>query len=99
MDGFFWMLLSLGIWVVVVSVFSLVFSKTKKQHRTIASDGHVIAPENDITCEGKEGHVHPQPSRQEAADYGRRYIVHDDPEVGYVVLNGVKRRISDCRDL
>ena len=28
-----------------------------------------------------------------------RYIVHDEPEQGYVILNGVKRRIEDCKDL
>ncbi|MBR2809931.1 MAG: hypothetical protein IKD69_00985 [Solobacterium sp.] len=26
-------------------------------------------------------------------------IRHDDPEPGYVVLNGRKRRISDCKNL
>ena len=28
-----------------------------------------------------------------------RYIVHTDAETGYVVLNGVKRKISDCKYL
>ena len=30
---------------------------------------------------------------------GRNIIHRDAPEKGYVVLNGVKRRIHECRDL
>ena len=29
----------------------------------------------------------------------KKDVVHDEPEQGYVILNGVKRRIEDCKDL
>ena len=92
-------ILSLLVWVVVLSAFVTVVGKLKKRNRTIAADGHVIPPEKDITCEGRDGHRHPQPTARQKEDYGPRYIVHDDPEIGYVILNGVKRRIQDCKDL
>ena len=31
-----------------------------------------------------------------AKEFGPRYIVHDEPEEGYVILNGVKRKLTDC---
>lgn len=30
---------------------------------------------------------------------GRKLIKHEDPEEGYVVLNGVKHKIEDCKYL
>lgn len=30
---------------------------------------------------------------------GRKLVPHPEPEPGYVVLNGVKRRIEDCKNL
>lgn len=99
MDGLLFGLIFLGIWVAVISVLSAAVARMKRKGRTMASDGHVIPYENDITCEGKENHRHPQPSAEDIANYGRRYIVHDDPESGFVILNGIKRRISDCKDL
>ena len=50
-----------------------------------------LKPKQDITCETQYEHDH--------KDQGERYIVHDEPEQGYVILNGVKRRIEDCKDL
>lgn len=47
----------------------------------------------DIRCEQLYGHDHDDESQTQ------RYIVHEEPEQGYVILNGVKRKISDCRDL
>ena len=99
MDGLLFGLIFLGIWVAVISVLSAAVARIKQRGRTVAADGHTISRENDITCEGKENHRHPQPSAEDIANYGRRYIVHDDPESGFVVLNGIKRRISDCKDL
>ena len=98
-DGFLSVLLFLGIWIAIFSVFSSVLAKARKQERTISSDGHVVSKEEDLTCEGRDGHVHPKLSAKDAADFGRRYIVHNDPETGYVILNGVKRKLSDCKDL
>lgn len=58
--------------------------------RTISSDGHIVPKDQDLTC-GRYGHDH--------GDLQERYIVHEDPPEGYVVLNGIKRRIEDCRNL
>lgn len=30
---------------------------------------------------------------------GRKLVTHEEPEPGYVVLNGIKRRIEDCKYL
>ncbi len=96
---FLFTILSVLVWIIIVGVWVRLASGIKKRRKTIAEDGHVIPPEKDITCEGKEGHFHPKLSAADQKDYGPRYIVHDDPEIGYVVLNGVKRKISDCKDL
>ncbi len=87
------------VWIIIILTFAAVIlgsTKTKnpvsRLKRTIADDGHVIPFENDITCETAYGHNH-------AATGERRYIVHEDPPEGYVVLNGIKRRIEDCKYL
>ena len=98
-DGLLFLLFFLGIWIVVISVITSAAKQVKKQRRTISSDGHAVSPQEDFTCEGRDGHVHPKLSAKDAADFGRRYIVHNDPETGYVILNGVKRKLSDCKDL
>jgi hypothetical protein len=60
--------------------------------RTISSDGHTIPYKDDITCETKDGHHHPTSNQP-------RYIVHEEPEEGYVILNGKKIRLKDCKYL
>lgn len=62
-----------------------------------ASDGHFIPKEKDISCENQYGHVHRKMDMTNVDN--ARYIVHEDPETGYVILNGVKRRIEDCKNL
>lgn len=61
---------------------------------TVSSDGHKVPKRNDVTCAGEYGHVHDNSALEN--EFGKRYIVHDEPETGYVVLNGVKRRLKDC---
>ena len=55
-----------------------------------AQDGHVLKGIRDITCR-QFGHDH---------DVGEeplsRFIVHDDPEDGYILLNGVKMLLSEA---
>lgn len=70
-----------------------VVSDTLKKffEKTVSDDGHPVPKSQDLTCETKHGHRH--------APTGPRYIVHEEPELGYVVLNGVKRRLTDCRNL
>ena len=82
------------IWFLVIIIGIIKASKNKK--KTISSDGHVVPKTQDVTCENEFGHNHPNSSNPE---YGRRYIVHEEPEEGYVVLNGIKRKISDCKYL
>ena len=60
-----------------------------------SSDGHIVSADESFTCETKEGHNHPKIS----AEFGQRYIVHNDPEDGYVILNGVRRKLDDCSRL
>lgn len=60
----------------------------RKPART--SDGHVLSDAQDITCR-QFGHNHP--AWEEPAV---RYIVHDDPEEGFIILNGKKMRITEA---
>ena len=49
-----------------------------------ASDGHWLRGEQDITCR-QYGHNHPNSVEPQS-----RYIVHEEPTEGYIVLNGKK---------
>ncbi len=91
---------------VILTLFTAASAALIKVRRpTIAHDGHYIRRENDITCETQYGHYHPgpeefRPDEDMPAVPGEptpRYIVHDDPEEGYVVLNGIKRKLEDCK--
>lgn len=73
-----------------------VLSKIINYKPVISSDGHIINPKDDITCTNLPGHDHrPIPGVSDKP----RYIVHEEPEKGYVILNGVKRKLTDCKDL
>ena len=81
----------LAVWVVIIAVASVISNAIRGKKVTYSSDGHAVPREDDFTCETKYGHQH---------DYSeKRYVVHEEPKQGYVILNGVKRRIEDCRDL
>lgn len=54
----------------------------------LASDGHRIPKEKDVSCR-RYGHQHEEFDTP-------RYIPHDDPEDGYIVLNGVKMKLSEA---
>ena len=60
------------------------------QRSVRTSDGHNLSEEQDITCR-QFGHNHP-----EWEEPGTRYIVHDDPEEGFIILNGKKMRITEA---
>lgn len=55
-----------------------------------SSDGHFLKKNQDITCR-QFGHDHP-----EWEEPATRYIVHDDPEDGFIILNGKKMRITEA---
>lgn len=84
--------------LVTIFIFSQALSAVGKgaqrKKPLVSSDGHVVPKQQDITCENEFGHQHPKNK-----EYGRRYIVHEEPEEGYVVLNGIKRKITDCKYL
>ena len=54
----------------------------------VASDGHRIPPSKDITCEGQYGHDH--------GNTTPRFIVHEEPTLGYCNLNGKIVALKDC---
>ena len=68
--------------------------KVSRRYLTVSSDGHRVPKDEDLTCETM-GHDHGQTSKE----YGPRYIVHNEPDDGEVVLNGVKVRVKDCENL
>lgn len=98
-----------------ISVFSLIFAvyvaifvivsvaKAKKINSgntsERSSDGHFVPPDESLTCETNAGHRHPKMSQEDINDFGKRYIVHNEPETGYVILNGVRRRLDECSKL
>ena len=87
------------VWIIIIlTFFAVILSSTKikgssSRKRTVAHDGHVIPREKDITCETVYGHNHG------LTPEGRRYIVHEDPPEGYVILNGIKRSLDECKNL
>lgn len=80
---------------VIFNILSSSRKNARKKAKTISSDGHVVQANQDLTCETTQGHNHPRMEEE----FGRRYIVHEDPEEGYVILNGIKRRLEDCAKL
>lgn len=79
------------VWIVVLlAVVVSTLQQIRRKQNTISDDGHRIAKDKDITCNTKFHHNHPQE---------RRYIVHEEPTDGYVILNGRKRKIEDCKYL
>ena len=55
-----------------------------------STDGHVLSGIQDITCR-QFGHNHP-----EWEEPTTRYIVHDDIEDGYIILNGKKMHRTEA---
>jgi hypothetical protein len=53
---------------------------------TVSSDGHTVPRGQDLTCERKYGHKH----GLEYSMGNDRYVVHEEPTQGYIVLNGKK---------
>lgn len=84
--------------ILIITIYSVIISNPAYRNRIlnskqiIAQDGHLIPKDKDISCENQFGHLH-------SKNNSSRYIVHEEPETGYVVLNGVKRKIEDCKYL
>ena len=54
----------------------------------MAADGHRVPKDQDISCR-RFGHNHEEFDTP-------RYIPHEDPEEGYIVLNGVRMKLSEA---
>lgn len=54
----------------------------------LASDGHRVPKDQDISCR-RFGHQHEEFDTP-------RFIPHDDPEEGYIILNGVKMKRGEA---
>ena len=67
----------------------------KKGIERIASDGHKISAEDDISC-ARFGHDHSHDEKQ-AIFPDKQFIVHNEPQQGYINLNGkiLKRSEAD----
>ena len=63
---------------------------TASKRRVRSSDGHWLREEQDITCR-QYGHNHPRSVEPQS-----RYIVHEEPTEGYIVLNGKKMLRTDA---
>jgi hypothetical protein len=89
-------LIILSVWVIFVAgAIIAATANQRKRNATLSSDGHVVPYSQDLTCETQYGHNHSGIS----GDGSRRYVVHEEPEEGYVILNGVKRKLKDCKYL
>ena len=54
----------------------------------MASDGHRVSKDQDISCR-RYGHNHPGFDMP-------RFIPHEEPEEGYIILNGVKMKLTEA---
>ena len=80
----------LAVFVFIITVFVSIANSNKQNNVTIRNIDQV-----DATCENNYNHKH-KPTDPE---YGQRYIVKEEPTEGYVCLNGVIRKLEDCKDL
>lgn len=77
------------VWIVLLFGFGALQSISKANHqkkiapKPIQTQEEIIPKKHVDTLNGQRPHS----------------IQHDIPEAGYVILNGVKRRIEDCKDL
>lgn len=81
--------------VIIIFILCFIVNNIEKENKgsTISSDGHIVPSKDDFTCENDYGHHHDYDNSE------NRYIVHQEPETGYVILNGKKRKITDCNKL
>ena len=93
------------VWIIAVIVMTIasIRSAQKKTagnrpRRTVSSDGHVVPPSEDLTVDTGASHYSRHKEHAEE-EFGRRYIVHNEPVQGYVILNGVMRSLEECKDL
>lgn len=85
--------------LIVILVIVMVLAVYTSTHKSTADE---TSPQtvkktkyaDDLTCETKYNHKHdPLPADTP------RYIVQEEPEEGYIILNGKKIRKQDCKNL
>ena len=89
--------------VFLLALIVVTISSIRKAQQTVvsgrhpvSSDGHRVPPEDDLTVSTGASRYEHQGNEEE---FGRRYIVHNEPVEGYVILNGIMRKLEDCKDL
>lgn len=98
-DAFFFVVICwilIAVLIVVKAAKQSGVSRSAHAHRQVYSDGHIVPRSEDLTCDTGSGHCHAHQEAQMEQEFGKRYIVHSEPETGYVILNGVKRALKDC---
>ena len=63
-------------------------SRRRSANRPLASDGHRVPSDQDISCR-RYGHRHEEFDTP-------RFIPHDDLEEGYIILNGVRMKLTEA---
>ena len=84
------LLIVLTICVVLLAVFVVIASRIKKGRQDYIPDA------KSFTCDEKYDHNHEDETNTK--DHPR-YIVQEQPENGYIILNGRKRKLTDCKYL
>lgn len=87
-------LVVIACWAVSAMVMSASKAQNAPHNSTISGIRSALTKRDDITCTTEYGHAHDTTALEQ--EYGKRYIVHNEPETGYVILNGVKRKLKDC---
>ena len=70
------------------------FKQNSKNRKVMSSDGHKVSNEFDRTCETQFGHNHRTEYSMDS-----RYVVHEEPTQGYIVLNGKKYSKNELNKL
>ena len=88
--------MSLLIVILVIVMVLAVYTSTHKgtADETSPKNAKKTKHADDLTCEAKYNHKHDALPTDTP-----RYIVQEEPEEGYIVLNGKKIRKQDCKNL
>lgn len=100
-DGFFPLALLLTITFLFLGAFSTKLQQANSQQRKNFNNDY-IPPKSplDTPLRTTPRHIPSIMEPNHTDDINGRNIIHRDaPEKGYVILNGVKRRIHECKNL
>ena len=100
-DGFLPLSLLLTVTFLFLAIFSAKLQQANNQQRKTFNNDY-IPPKSplDIPVRTVPRHVPSIMETNHTDDINGKNIIHREaPEKGYVVLNGVKRRIHECKNL